>query len=107
MTKFKLIEKIIYIGVQHQQSTTKYQQHTKKNQDPKCGKKWCLLPLPSQDQPVAHPHPVVAGESVMLKCRYELGNETLYSVKWYKNMGSSSGTCPPPTRLSRHFDRSE
>ncbi|GFV64816.1 uncharacterized protein TNCV_809131 [Trichonephila clavipes] len=33
------------------------------------------------------PTPVVAGDSILLKCEYELGNETLYAVKWYKNMG--------------------
>ncbi|XP_042903756.1 cell adhesion molecule 2 [Parasteatoda tepidariorum] len=33
------------------------------------------------------PTPVVTGDSVRLRCRYELGNETLYAVKWYKNMG--------------------
>ncbi|KAF8774408.1 uncharacterized protein LOC129983636 [Argiope bruennichi] len=33
------------------------------------------------------PNPVVTGDSVRLKCAYELGNETLYAVKWYKNMG--------------------
>ncbi|XP_035215018.1 uncharacterized protein LOC118188636 [Stegodyphus dumicola] len=33
------------------------------------------------------PTPVVTGDSVRLKCGYELGNETLYAVKWYKNMG--------------------
>lgn len=33
------------------------------------------------------PTPVVTGDSVRLRCGYELGNETLYAVKWYKNMG--------------------
>ncbi|GIX83034.1 uncharacterized protein CDAR_302451 [Caerostris darwini] len=33
------------------------------------------------------PNPVVTGDSVRLRCAYELGNETLYAVKWYKNMG--------------------
>ncbi|KAF8773221.1 hypothetical protein HNY73_015899 [Argiope bruennichi] len=33
------------------------------------------------------PTPVVAGDSILLRCGYELGNETLYAVKWYKNMG--------------------
>ncbi|XP_035212578.1 uncharacterized protein LOC118186582 [Stegodyphus dumicola] len=33
------------------------------------------------------PTPVVTGENVILRCGYELGNETLYAVKWYKNMG--------------------
>ncbi|XP_015913453.1 cell adhesion molecule 2-like [Parasteatoda tepidariorum] len=32
------------------------------------------------------PSPVVTGDSVHLQCWYELGNETLYAVKWYKNM---------------------
>ncbi|GIY04330.1 uncharacterized protein CDAR_505571 [Caerostris darwini] len=50
------------------------------------------------------PTPVVAGESVMLKCRYELGNETLYSVKWYKNMGEFFRYVPasdPPFKTFR------
>ncbi|XP_015910876.1 cell adhesion molecule 2 [Parasteatoda tepidariorum] len=33
------------------------------------------------------PTPVLIGDSVLLKCVFELGNETLYAVKWYKNMG--------------------
>ncbi|KAG8187930.1 hypothetical protein JTE90_027704 [Oedothorax gibbosus] len=33
------------------------------------------------------PTPVVTGDSVMLRCGFELGGETLYAVKWYKNMG--------------------
>ncbi|XP_042906533.1 cell adhesion molecule 2 [Parasteatoda tepidariorum] len=33
------------------------------------------------------PTPVVTGEDVRLHCSYELGNETLYAVKWYKNLG--------------------
>lgn len=33
------------------------------------------------------PTPVVTGDSVLLRCAFELGNETLYAVKWYKNMG--------------------
>ena len=33
------------------------------------------------------PTPVVTGDNVRLHCGYELGNETLYAVKWYKNMG--------------------
>lgn len=32
------------------------------------------------------PTPVVTGDSVLLRCAFELGNETLYAVKWYKNM---------------------
>lgn len=32
------------------------------------------------------PTPVVTGDSVVLRCAFELGNETLYAVKWYKNM---------------------
>ncbi|XP_015927693.2 cell adhesion molecule 4 [Parasteatoda tepidariorum] len=31
------------------------------------------------------PNPVVTGDSVRLQCGYDLGNETLYAVKWYKN----------------------
>ncbi|GFU18488.1 uncharacterized protein NPIL_520561 [Nephila pilipes] len=52
------------------------------------------------------PTPVVAGESVMLKCKYELGNETLYSVKWYKNMGEFFRYVPasdPPFKTFRQI----
>ncbi|GFR03204.1 uncharacterized protein TNCT_640921 [Trichonephila clavata] len=31
------------------------------------------------------PSPTILGESVELTCSYELDNEQLYSVKWYKN----------------------
>ncbi|GIY98567.1 uncharacterized protein CEXT_247451 [Caerostris extrusa] len=51
------------------------------------------------------PNPVVTGDSVRLRCAYELGNETLYAVKWYKNMGSSSDTYRPPTHRSRSSHR--
>ncbi|KFM75808.1 hypothetical protein X975_06386, partial [Stegodyphus mimosarum] len=33
------------------------------------------------------PTPVVTGDSVLLSCSYDVGDETLYAVKWYKNMG--------------------
>ncbi|CAL1279282.1 unnamed protein product [Larinioides sclopetarius] len=33
------------------------------------------------------PSPAVAGDSILLSCDYDLGNETLYAVKFYKNMG--------------------
>lgn len=32
------------------------------------------------------PSPAVTGDSVPLKCVFDLGNETLYAVKWYRNM---------------------
>lgn len=31
------------------------------------------------------PSPTTSGENIELTCSYELDNEKLYSVKWYKN----------------------
>ncbi|GFT31935.1 uncharacterized protein NPIL_329831, partial [Nephila pilipes] len=31
------------------------------------------------------PAVVIRGEPVWLNCTYDLGNETLYSIKWHKN----------------------
>ncbi|KAG8184673.1 hypothetical protein JTE90_014264 [Oedothorax gibbosus] len=48
------------------------------------------------------PSPVVTGDSVHLRCGYELGNETLYAVKWYKNMGEFFRYVPasdPPLKI--------
>lgn len=32
------------------------------------------------------PSPAVTGDSVILKCMFDLGSETLYALKWYRNM---------------------
>lgn len=32
------------------------------------------------------PSPTVTGDSVVLRCVFDLGNETLYALKWYRNM---------------------
>ncbi|XP_054714903.1 endothelial cell-selective adhesion molecule-like [Uloborus diversus] len=48
------------------------------------------------------PTPVVTGDNVLLRCGYELGNETLYAVKWYKNMGEFFRYVPasdPPLKV--------
>ncbi|KAG8186080.1 hypothetical protein JTE90_027074 [Oedothorax gibbosus] len=34
---------------------------------------------------ISVPAVVIRGESVWLNCTYDLGNETLYSIKWHKN----------------------
>lgn len=39
------------------------------------GLKWVRVDVPSYQMP---------GETATLHCEYELGNDTLYSVKWYK-----------------------
>ncbi|XP_054714907.1 uncharacterized protein LOC129224481 [Uloborus diversus] len=48
------------------------------------------------------PTSIVTGDDVKLRCGYELGNETLYAVKWYKNMGEFYRYVPasnPPLKI--------
>lgn len=32
------------------------------------------------------PSPAVTGDSAILRCVFDLGSETLYALKWYRNM---------------------
>ncbi|GIX83068.1 uncharacterized protein CDAR_41661 [Caerostris darwini] len=42
-------------------------------------------PVPPRIVALHVPSPAVAGDSAVLRCGYELGGETLYAVKWYRN----------------------
>ncbi|GFY42322.1 uncharacterized protein TNIN_345881 [Trichonephila inaurata madagascariensis] len=61
-----------------------------------------MLPVPLRINAFHVPTPVVTGDSVLLRCAYELGNETLYAVKWYKNEGEFFRYVPaaePPLKM--------
>ncbi|XP_055950728.1 synaptogenesis protein syg-2-like [Argiope bruennichi] len=62
----------------------------------------CMLPVPLRINSFHVPTPAVTGDSILLRCAYELGNETLYSVKWYKNAGEFFRYVPasePPLKM--------
>ncbi|GIZ01497.1 hypothetical protein CEXT_18371 [Caerostris extrusa] len=49
-----------------------------------------------EDRRAARAQPVVAGDSVVLRCGYELGGETLYAVSGTGTPPSSTDTSPRP-----------
>ncbi|GIY67827.1 uncharacterized protein CDAR_308571 [Caerostris darwini] len=45
----------------------------------------CSMPASLRIDSLRVPTPAVTGDSVLLRCVYELANEKLYAVKWYKD----------------------